>query len=127
MPISERGDEPGQGLAEILARLPAPDDAVAFAKEIRDPDRHPFTTPSGKIEIYSEKIASFGYDDCPGHPTWLEPTEWLGAPIAQRFPLQLIANNPTARLHSQLDYVPPEEHEAAYYAHLQGQPTTPQP
>jgi putative transposase len=32
------------------------------------------------------------------------------------------------RLHSQLDYVPPEEHEAAYYAHIQaGQSATPQP
>ena len=32
------------------------------------------------------------------------------------------------RLHSQLDYVPPDEYEAAYYAHLQAsQPATPQP
>ena len=32
------------------------------------------------------------------------------------------------RLHSQLEYVPPEEYEAAYYAHTQaGQPATPQP
>jgi putative transposase len=32
------------------------------------------------------------------------------------------------RLHSQLDYVPPEEYEAAYYAHIQaGRPATPQP
>jgi putative transposase len=32
------------------------------------------------------------------------------------------------RLHSQLEYVPPEEYEAAYYAHIQaGQPATPQP
>jgi len=31
------------------------------------------------------------------------------------------------RLHSQLDYVPPEEYEAAPYAHIQaGQPATPQ-
>ena len=36
-----------------LARLPAPEDAVAFAREVRDPERHPFSTPSGKIEIYS--------------------------------------------------------------------------
>ena len=44
-------------------------------------------TPSGKIEIFSETIAGFGYDDCPGHPVWLESAEWLGAPRAQRFPL----------------------------------------
>ena len=31
------------------------------------------------------------------------PTEWLGAPLARRFPLHLVANNPTTRLHSQLD------------------------
>src|SRR5215510_1600644 len=34
--------------ARGLARLPAPEDAVAFAREIRDPAGHPFTTPSGK-------------------------------------------------------------------------------
>src|SRR5262249_59023116 len=48
-------------------------------------------------------IDKFGYEDCPGHPAWLEPTEWLGAPLAARYPLHLIANNPTTRLHSQLD------------------------
>ena len=32
------------------------------------------------------------------------------------------------RLHSVLDYVPPEEYEAAYYAQTQGsQPAIPQP
>ncbi len=36
-------------------------------------------TPSGRIELYSERIAGFGYDDCPPHATWLEPAEWLGA------------------------------------------------
>jgi biotin/methionine sulfoxide reductase len=25
-------------------------------------------TPSGRIEIFSEEIDSFGYDDCAGHP-----------------------------------------------------------
>jgi hypothetical protein len=31
---------------------------VAFAREIRDPGRHRFTTPSGKIEIYSMALAA---------------------------------------------------------------------
>ena len=69
----------------------------------RDPEKEALKTPSGRIEIFSERIASFGYDDCPGHPVWLEPGEWLGAPLARRFPLHLISNQPRHRLHSQLD------------------------
>ncbi|MBV9377892.1 MAG: Asp-tRNA(Asn)/Glu-tRNA(Gln) amidotransferase GatCAB subunit C, partial [Alphaproteobacteria bacterium] len=60
----------------------------------------PLPTPSGKIEIASAAIAGFGYPDCPGHPAWLPRTETPNA----RFPLQLIANQPATRLHSQLDF-----------------------
>ncbi|MFG2325808.1 molybdopterin-dependent oxidoreductase [Streptomyces sp. NPDC048568] len=69
----------------------------------RDPQRFPLSTPSGRIEIFSEKIDSFGYDDCTGHPTWFEPVEWLRADLADRFPLHLISNQPASRLHSQYD------------------------
>ena len=41
-----------------LARLSAPDDAVAFTREIREPDRYKFATPSGKIEVYSMALAA---------------------------------------------------------------------
>ncbi|GHE99381.1 biotin transporter BioY [Amycolatopsis deserti] len=68
-----------------------------------DPVAHRLPTPSGRIEIVSKRVASFGYDDCPGHPAWLEPVEWLGGERASRFPLLLIANQPHARLHGQLD------------------------
>ncbi|MFD5625555.1 molybdopterin-dependent oxidoreductase [Streptomyces sp. NPDC127072] len=68
-----------------------------------DPQRFPLTTPSGRIEIFSEEIDSFGYDDCTGHPTWFEPVEWLRADLADRFPLHLISNQPASRLHSQYD------------------------
>jgi biotin/methionine sulfoxide reductase len=70
----------------------------------RDPTAAPLPTPSGKIEISSATIASFGYSDCPGHPAWLPPAEGAGSPMAARFPLQLIANQPATRLHSQLDF-----------------------
>ena len=33
-----------------------------------DPDAHPLTTPSGRIEIQSEVIGDFGYADCAAHP-----------------------------------------------------------
>ncbi|MDW6023386.1 molybdopterin guanine dinucleotide-containing S/N-oxide reductase [Mesorhizobium sp. BAC0120] len=68
-----------------------------------DPEGAPLRTPSGLIEIFSETIAGFGYDDCPGHPVWMEPDEWLGAADAARYPLHLVSNQPRTRLHSQLD------------------------
>lgn len=69
----------------------------------QDPDGAPLRTPSGKIEIFSETIAGFRYNDCPGHPVWLSPSEWLGAPKAEQYPLHLLSNQPKTRLHSQLD------------------------
>jgi hypothetical protein len=75
---------------------------VLFDAFRADPEANPLKTPSGKIELFSEKIARFGYDDCPGHAAWLECDEWLGSPRAQRFPLALVANTAT-RLHGQLD------------------------
>ena len=68
-----------------------------------DPQRYPLRTPSGKIEIFSEKIESFGYADCPPHPTWLEPCERLGGQGNDKFPLHLLTPQPARRLHSQLD------------------------
>jgi biotin/methionine sulfoxide reductase len=78
-------------------------DHVLMAEFRADPILNPLATPSGRIELYSERIASFEYEDCPAHPTWLEPNEWLGGPAAMMWPLHLIANQPTGRLHSQLD------------------------
>ena len=85
--------------------LPVVPDPEGWIRRFRDdPAANPLSTPSGKIEIFSETIAGFGYPDCPGHPAWLEPDEWLGGVLAQRFPLQLVSNQPVGRLHSQLDF-----------------------
>src|SRR5205814_10578370 len=53
-----------------------------FFSMIRRPPRStlfPYTTlfrslntPSRRIEISSDTIALFGYDDCPAHPAWLD-------------------------------------------------------
>ncbi len=81
-----------------LARLPAPDDAVAFAREIRDPERHPFTTPSGKIEIYSMTLAAtpdpYGLGVIPPIPMWIADE------IDSRYPLRLVTPKSRARTHS---------------------------
>jgi biotin/methionine sulfoxide reductase len=92
-----------QGYLEIPA---VTDEYVLFGDFRADPDKHKLKTPSGKIELYSEKIAGFGYDDCPPHPTWIEPWEWLGGPDAKTYPLHLVSSQPRDRLHSQMDCGP---------------------
>jgi biotin/methionine sulfoxide reductase len=84
---------------------PVPDRFDFLSAYRADPDGKRLRTPSGRIEIFSERVASFGYDDCPGHPVWIEPAEWLGSAKAER-KLHLISNQPTLRLHGQLDNGP---------------------
>ncbi|AIC31386.1 molybdopterin guanine dinucleotide-containing S/N-oxide reductase protein (plasmid) [Rhizobium etli bv. mimosae str. IE4771] len=67
----------------------------------RDPSAYPLQTPSGKIEIFSQTIEDFGYDDCRGHPQWYSPRPETGGRF---YPLHLVCNQPHQRLHSQLDY-----------------------
>ena len=76
---------------------------VSFEDYRRAPLASQLATPSGRIEIFSSTIASFGYDDCLGHPAWFEPVEWLGGATAQRFPLHLLTTQPSTRLHGQMD------------------------
>ena len=75
---------------------------VLFSDFRADPESYPLNTPSGKIEIWSETIEGFAYDDCPPHPAWMEPAEWLGN--VGRYPLHMISNQPRDKLHSQLDH-----------------------
>jgi biotin/methionine sulfoxide reductase len=91
----------GQGHAESPA--PATPHCVLSGYRV-DPDKNPLKTPSGKIEIFSESIAGFGYDDCPGHPVWMEPLEWLGGKAAQTYPLHMVSNQPAGKLHAQMDF-----------------------
>jgi biotin/methionine sulfoxide reductase len=67
-----------------------------------NPERSPLETPSGKLELYSATIAEFGYDDCPGQASWLEPKEWKETDRT-RYPLHLLSPQPKRRLHSQYD------------------------
>jgi biotin/methionine sulfoxide reductase len=84
-------------------KIPVTDPGQVLHAPFRnDPDNSPLATPSGRIEIFSQQIQSFGYTDCPGHPVWLEPHDWLGR-ADRRYPLHLISNQPKTRLHSQLD------------------------
>jgi biotin/methionine sulfoxide reductase len=69
----------------------------------RDPDANPLKTESGKIVLHSKTLEACAYPDCPPHPKWIEPPEWLGAADSKRHPFHLISAQPNGRLHSQLD------------------------
>ena len=86
-------------------KVAPPNTPVVMMSDFRaDPIAHPLSTPSGKIEIFSETIAGFDYADCLGHPAWFEPIEWLGQALPDQ--LHMISNQPKNKLHSQLDHGP---------------------
>jgi trimethylamine-N-oxide reductase (cytochrome c) len=90
----------GAGVVEF----PIPASAKTFVRHGKfreDPLLNPLGTPSGRIEIYSKNIEKMAYDDCPAHPTWMEPVERLGGP-KNKYPLHISSNHPKDRLHSQL-------------------------
>lgn len=96
---------PAPSFAEFWAGngclLPQQPDDGGYLRAFReDPKASPLPTSSGRLEIYSETIASFAEADCPGHPTWLDPA-YVPDKAA---PYVLIANQPRTRLHSQLDF-----------------------
>ncbi|SEJ00713.1 molybdopterin guanine dinucleotide-containing S/N-oxide reductase [Pseudomonas sp. NFR16] len=81
-----------------LFEVDYPESDTVLLKSFRDdPEGNPLPTPSGRLEIFSETIAGFGYQDCPGHPVWLDK------PVGS-LPLHLLSNQPKTRLHSQYDH-----------------------
>lgn len=89
--------------------FPVPDTAKKWVRHEafrKDPLLNPIGTPSGLIELYSKKIASFGYADCAGHAKWYEPVDWHKSKTSTKYPLALISSHPAKRLHSQLANAP---------------------
>jgi anaerobic dimethyl sulfoxide reductase subunit A len=79
---------------------------VAYEKEIRDPERNSFPTPSGKIEIYSHWVAEMNHPLIPPIPKYIGTWESLSDPLAKKYPLQLITTHSKRRAHSQFDNLP---------------------
>jgi biotin/methionine sulfoxide reductase len=80
-----------------------PYDDPVFSDFRADPDLHPLQTPSGRIELHSATLASYGLRDVPAHAAWIEPTQWWRSPQAATYDLHLLCNQPSHRLHSQQD------------------------
>ena len=76
-------------------------DVIAFQKQRRDPEKYPFPTPSGKVEIFSEKIYRTEYRDfMPAIPRYVDPPEGPNDPLTEKYPLQLIGWHTKRRCHS---------------------------
>ena len=73
---------------------------IAFEQEIRDPEHHPFPTPSGKIEIFSKALYEMHEKEIPAIPGYLPSPEGWESPLRAVYPLQLIGWHTRRRCHS---------------------------
>ncbi|MGI5840200.1 MAG: molybdopterin-dependent oxidoreductase [bacterium] len=71
---------------------------VAFARQIQKGKQ--FATPSGKIEIYSQRLADLNDPLIPPIPRHLDPWEGPTSPLAAAYPLQLITAHSKKRVNS---------------------------
>jgi anaerobic dimethyl sulfoxide reductase subunit A len=87
---------------EGIHRIKLPEPIVAFKEQIEDIENHPFPTPSGKIEIYSQRVADLNNPMCPPIPKYLTTPEDRNDPLFEKYPLQLITPHPKNRVHSEM-------------------------
>ncbi|RDE09266.1 molybdopterin-dependent oxidoreductase [Pelagibacterium lacus] len=107
LPDAETFFEYGYAGLDLFDAAPAPADH--FRAFVADPAAHPLRTPSGRIVLSSPAIAGFGYNDHPGHPSWMEPEECLLSDAAAAYPFHLLSPQPATRLHSQLQHAGPSQ------------------
>ena len=79
-------------------------DYVRHSDFRESPTKNKLLTESGKIQIFSPKIASYNLSDFKAHPYWFEPEEWLGSTKSQVYPFHLIVSHPRYRFHQELDF-----------------------
>jgi anaerobic dimethyl sulfoxide reductase subunit A len=79
---------------------------ISFKEQIEDPENNPFPTPSGKIEIYSQRLADLENPELPPVPKYIETWESVNDSLANKYPLQLITTHHKTRAHSCFDNIP---------------------
>jgi anaerobic selenocysteine-containing dehydrogenase len=82
---------------------------AGLIKFYEDPEHNPLTTPSGKIEFYSQGLAKHFPDDKerPPVPHWIEKgeshDETLSSEQSEKYPLLILSNHGRWRVHAQCD------------------------
>jgi len=87
---------------EGVHRVKLAEPIVAFKEQIEDLEKNPFTTPSGKIEIFSQRVADLKDPLCPPIPKYVSTWEDRNDPLIEKYPLQLLSPHPKNRVHSHL-------------------------
>jgi|GEM_PF-47909 len=77
---------------------------IAFTDQLQG--GKPFDTPSGKIEIYSERLAALNDPLIPPIPQHIDPWEGPADPLSAEYPLQLVTAHSKQRVHSSHDNNP---------------------
>ena len=84
---------------EGIRRLPERE-IIPFRRQIEYGE--PFPTPSGKIELYSKRLAELGNPEIPPIPKYLPSWEGVEDPMQSKYPLQLITPKNLHRIHSSI-------------------------
>jgi len=83
--------------------VPVTNPAVALADFRKDPVKYPLLTPSGKIEIFSQRLNSQNkLKEVPAVPKYIQEWESPFGPEAKKYPLQAVGPHTLARIHSTL-------------------------
>lgn len=97
-----------------VVKFKVPEDSGIVLKDFRDdPVKHKLGTPSGKIEIYSERLAKLGQewelpkgDSITALPQFTATWEMPGDPKQKQFPLQAFGHHGPGRTHSTYHNIP---------------------
>ncbi|MBI2847358.1 MAG: molybdopterin-dependent oxidoreductase [Chloroflexi bacterium] len=79
---------------------------VSFKEQLANVGKKPFPTPSGRIELYSQKLAEMKTPNLPPIPKYVEAWESRRDPLSKKYPLQLITSHPKRRAHTQYETLP---------------------
>lgn len=104
--VAEEGERPQAEKGEVV-RLPQEHGKVAYASFRSDPCRNPLPTPSGKIEIYSSRVADRRSGMRPDEacrvspiPAYVPAAEGAEAAACGEYPLQFISHHGRQSVHS---------------------------
>lgn len=89
-----------------IYRLPLREPHVAFQAQIADPANNQFPTPSGKIEIYSQRLAELNIPDLAPIPKYVDAWEGWNDPLRAKYPLQMVSTHLKRRANNQFENVP---------------------